>query len=163
MSSIYLEEQLVDLLLEKGFHITCAESLTGGEIAAAIVNVPGASGILEESYITYSNAAKIKLAGVREETLSKYTEISAETAAEMAEGIRKRAGTEIAISATGLAGPGGGTEEFPVGLVFIGCSLYGKAETRRLLLRGDRAEVRKQSVQAALKLAISCLIKYKGE
>jgi nicotinamide-nucleotide amidase len=157
VQSGYLEEQLVSMLAERNYFITTAESLTGGAIAASLVNVAGASGVLKEAYVTYCDEAKIKLANVPEEILKTDTAVSAECASAMAEGIRLRAGADVAISATGLAGPGGGSEKFPVGLVFIGCSVRGRVETRRLLLTGDRNEIRKNTVQKAIKLAISCL------
>ena len=115
------EEELVRLLAKKQMTITTAESCTGGLIAGTIVNVAGASDVLNEGYVTYSNEAKQRLVHVKAETLERFGAVSEETAREMAAGAAKAAGSDVAISATGIAGPGGGTKEKPVGLVYIGC------------------------------------------
>ena len=101
-----LEEEVVKLLLERGWSITTAESCTGGLISAKLVNVSGASGVLNMSVVTYSEEAKQRLLGVKAETLEKYTVVSAETAYEMAEGALKYASADVALSVTGIAGPG---------------------------------------------------------
>lgn len=129
-----LEERVVELLAEHKMTVTTAESCTGGLIAATLVNVPGASDVLNEGYITYSNEAKIRLVNVSPETLERYGAVSSQTAKGMANGAAKAAKAEAALSATGIAGPGGGTEEKPVGLVYIGCSVNGKTTAKRCVL-----------------------------
>ena len=150
-------ERLVQLLRKKNMTITTVESLTGGLIAATIVDVAGASDVLKEAYVTYCDEAKHKLAGVSEETLRRYTAVSEQTAREMAEGGAQAAQADAAISATGLAGPDGGTPECPVGTVFISCTAAGKTEVRELHLAGNRREIREASVQEALALACRML------
>jgi nicotinamide-nucleotide amidase len=114
-----LEMVIVRLLTERKQTLAVAESCTGGRIADRVTNVPGASAVFVSGYITYSNDAKKQLLGVREETLAAHGAVSEPVAREMAEGARKRSGADYALSVTGIAGPGGGTEEKPVGTVFI--------------------------------------------
>lgn len=145
-----LEETVVELLAKYGLTVTTAESCTGGLIAGTIVNVAGASDVLNEGYVTYSNEAKERLLGVRHETLERFGAVSRETAREMAEGAARRAGAEAALSATGIAGPGGGTEEKPVGLVYIGCFLKGDTRVKECRFAGNRKENRLDTVYTAL-------------
>lgn len=112
-----------NILMSKGLSIAAAESCTGGMFGAALTDVPGISSVFDRSLVTYSNQAKIDELGVKAETLEKHGAVSEETAREMAEGVRRKAGTDIGISVTGIAGPDGGTDEKPVGLVYIGLSL----------------------------------------
>ncbi len=154
------EERLVALLQEKGYTITTAESCTGGAVAATIVNVAGASEVFGEGYITYSNEAKHKNLGVQESTLNTYGAVSEETAREMCEGCCGVAKADVAISVTGIAGPGGGTPQKPVGLVYIGCCVREKTRVIKCLFSGTRSEVRSQSVEAALLLAERCIQEY---
>ena len=151
------EEQLVKQLFLKKWLITTVESCTGGLVASRIVNVPGASDVLREAYVTYCDEAKMKLAGVRKETLERYTAVSSQTAEEMALGGLSAAGADMALSVTGLAGPGGGTEEHPVGLVYVGCAVHGRAVVRELRLQGGRRSIREQAAEEALRLALECL------
>ena len=123
---VTLEEAVVDILKEKKLTVTTVESCTAGLLAGRLMNVPGASAVFNEGYITYSNAAKEKIVGVSHETLEKYTAVSKETAAEMAVGAARVSGADVAVSVTGIAGPDGGTKEQPVGLVYIGCCVKGK-------------------------------------
>lgn len=155
-----IEEEVVELLLENGYTITCAESCTGGLLCAALVNVSGASEVLNRSVVTYANEAKTELLGVKEETLCEYGAVSEQTAYEMAEGAAAFAGADVALSVTGIAGPSGGTPEKPVGLVYIGCFVKGKVTVRRCVFSGDRLQVRTSSVQNALELAKECILKY---
>lgn len=152
-----LEEQVVRLLQERCFTITTAESCTGGLIAGTLVNVAGASDVLCEAYVTYSNEVKQRLAGVRAETLEQFGAVSEQTAYEMAIGAAQAAGADVALSSTGIAGPGGGTPEKPVGLVYIGCCVQGKVQVRELRLHGDRMHNRMHTVEAALRLAVEML------
>ena len=151
------EMELVMKLTDKHYTISAAESCTGGLLAAAIVNVSGASGVFECSYVTYANKAKENLVSVSPETLSQYGAVSSQTAGEMALGCAKEAGADVGLSTTGIAGPDGGTPDKPVGLVYIGCAIHGKVVTERHIFSGDRLSVRKQAVEAALELAVHCL------
>ena len=152
-----LEETVVELLAEKGFHITTAESCTGGMIAGTLVNVAGASEVLNEGYVTYSNEAKERLVRVSHQTLEQFGAVSEQTAYEMAAGAAKNAGADAALVSTGIAGPSGGTKEKPVGLVYLGCCLRGRITVRREIFHGDRESIRRQAVTAALKLLIAIL------
>ena len=152
-----LEENVVELLAERHYTVTTAESCTGGLIAGTIVNAAGASEVLNEGYITYSNEAKERLVGVSHETLENYGAVSEQTAREMAEGAARAAGSDAALSATGIAGPGGGTEEKPVGLVYIGCTLNGKTEVKECRFDGNRMENRLCTVRTALEMLYDML------
>lgn len=151
------EEAVVRLLEEKKWMVTTVESCTAGLLSAAIVNVPGASRVFSKGFITYSDEAKHDLVGVSLETLKKHTAVSEETAGEMALGGAKTAGAQCALSVTGIAGPGGGSEAQPVGLVYIGCAVLEKVTVKRHVFAGDRMEVRMQAVTAALELLEKCL------
>lgn len=156
---VTLEEAVVELLKEKGLTLTTAESCTAGLLAGRIMNVSGASKVYNEGYITYSNAAKEKLVKVRRETLDKYGAVSKETAAEMAEGAAKAAEAGASVSVTGIAGPDGGTEEKPVGLVYIGCHVKGNTRTEEFIFTGNRAKNREYAVVRALTLLREELLK----
>lgn len=145
-----LEEAVVDLLKEKNMTLSLAESCTGGAVAACIVNVPGASEALMCGFVTYTNRAKRKCLGVKKSTLKNEGSVSAKCAKEMAKGGAKAAETDVCLSVTGLAGPGGGTEETPVGTVFMGCCCAGKTTTREFHFTGNRSRIRGQAVAQAL-------------
>ncbi len=147
---VTLEEAVTELLKQKKMTVTTAESCTGGLLAGRIINVAGASSVYNEGYITYSDDAKKKILGVSEETLKKYGAVSAETAAEMARGAAQAAGTEAALSVTGIAGPDGGSEEKPVGLVYVGCFVKGKVRTEEFRFNGNREKNRDYAVVRAL-------------
>ena len=153
-----LEEKVISKLKEKSFHVTCAESCTGGMIAATLVNVAGVSDVFMESYVTYANASKHKLIGVKEETLETFGAVSRQVAEQMAEGAAKAASAQTAVAVTGIAGPDGGTPDKPVGLVYIGCFVDGKTVVTENHFEGSRMEIRKQTTQAALTLLYNCLI-----
>ncbi len=153
-----LEEEVVKLLAERRFSITTAESCTGGLVSAKLVNVPGASEVLNMSVVTYSNEAKHRLLGVRKETLEQFGAVSPQTAYEMADGALKYASADVSLSVTGIAGPGGGTAKMPVGLVYIGCNVQGNIKVEKHLFSGDRLTVRESSAMAALALAKSCIL-----
>ncbi|WP_306479824.1 CinA family protein [Mediterraneibacter sp.] len=154
-----LEETVVELLSEKQLHVTTAESCTGGLIAGTLVNAAGASAVLNEGYVTYSNEAKERLLGVSHETLETYGAVSEQTAKEMAKGAAKAANAEAALSATGIAGPGGGTEDKPVGLVYIGCYLNGKITVKECRFHGNRMENRVHTVETALEMLKEALLR----
>ena len=147
-----MEHEIAGLLKERRLTIATAESCTGGWIAGRIVNVPGISGQFGEGYITYSNEAKERLLGVSHETLARYGAVSSQTAEEMARGAKRAAGADISIVSTGIAGPDGGTEEKPAGLVYLSCCYNNRIKTKRHLFAGDRQAVRQASVCAALTL-----------
>lgn len=147
-----------ELLLKKGLTIALAESCTGGLLTAALVETPGISAILKEGAVTYSNEAKMRRLGVSAETLERFGAVSRETAAEMAAGIAKTAGTDIGVSTTGVAGPGGGTPEKPVGLVYVGLSFRGEVTTKELRLMGDRSRIRNLAVYHALDMVRRALL-----
>ena len=157
MRTAGIEFEVAELLEQKKLHVTTAESCTGGLIAGSLVNVPGISKWFGEGYVTYSNEAKEKLLGVSRETLTTCGAVSAETAGEMARGSADAAGVNVAVAVTGIAGPDGGTAEKPVGLVYMGCFCKGELCVEKHIFAGDRAQVRAQSVQAALQLLKSML------
>ena len=143
-------EKLIKKLIDNKITVSTCESCTGGLLAAEFVNVPGASEVFTEGIVTYSNEAKMRL-GVKAETLKEHGAVSEETALEMANAIRKRAGTTLGISTTGVAGPGGGTPEKPVGLVYTAIVSDKEQNVYKLLLRGDRTAVRRQTVEFIIK------------
>ena len=153
-----LEEEVVELLARKHLTVTTAESCTGGLIAGTLINAAGASDVLNEGYVTYSNEAKERLVHVSHETLERYGAVSVQTAQEMAEGAARAAGADAAVSATGIAGPGGGSVEKPVGLVYIGCCLNGRTVVKECRFNGSRMENRLRTVETALTMLREQLI-----
>lgn len=153
-----LEEAVIDLLKEKDLKLSLAESLTGGMIAQRIVNVSGASEVFGYGFVTYSNKAKHKCLGVKKRTLKEQGAVSAKCAREMAKGACKASGADISISVTGLAGPGGGTKETPVGTVFMGCCYKGKTIAKEFHFTGNRMRVREQTTAHALAMLRDCII-----
>ncbi len=145
-----LEQHVVGLLKRKKMTVATAESCTGGLVASTLINVPGASEVFNEGYITYSNESKQKILGVKKKTLKKDGAVSAACAEEMAKGAAKAADAQAAISVTGIAGPDGGTEEKPVGLVYIGCYIDGEVWVESYHMNGNRQKVREISVKKAL-------------
>ncbi len=137
-----ISKKLVDKLIENKLTISTAESCTGGMISSSIVNVPGASAVLNEAIVTYSNEAKIKYLGVKEDTLDEYGAVSEEVAWQMVDGIAKTAKADCAIAVTGIAGPDGGTKEKPVGTVYAGLYYKGDVKVIRYNIKGDRYRVR---------------------
>lgn len=153
-----LEEAVIDLLKEKDLKLSLAESLTGGMIAQRIVNVSGASEVFGYGFVTYSNKAKHKCLGVKKRTLKEQGAVSAKCAREMAKGACKASGADISISVTGLAGPGGGTKETPVGTAFMGCCYKGKAIAKEFHFTGNRMRIREQTTAHALAMLRDCII-----
>ena len=147
-----LSEEIVRSATLKGIHIGFAESLTGGLISAEIVNVPGASAVLEGSVVSYSNEVKINVLGVDPEVIKSVGAVSEECAKQMAEGARKVLGADRTISVTGIAGPGGGSPEKPVGTVYIGVSTPESNYARKFLFEGNREEIRDLTAAEALKM-----------
>src|SRR5215831_8611511 len=138
-------------LKRRGLKLATAESCTGGWIAQAVTSVAGSSEWFERGFVTYSNAAKKELLGVRSRTLSRYGAVSEEAAREMASGALKRSRAQVSVAVTGVAGPGGGTRAKPVGMVcFAWATKRGGARSATRRFRGGRESVRRQSVVAAL-------------
>ena len=143
-------ELVLSFLSEHGWQITFAESCTGGLLCASLVDLPSASSVLSESYVTYANEAKMRLVGVSEETLRRYGAVSEQTAGEMAKGASERANAQVAISVSGIAGPTGGTEEKPIGTVCFGFFVNGELLTSKEQFGNiGRSEVRNASVSFA--------------
>lgn len=143
---------VLDLLRGRGMKIAVAESCTGGMLGARITAIAGSSDTMLGGVIAYANAVKQAQLGVRAETLAAHGAVSEETAREMAAGVRERLGAEVGVSITGIAGPGGGTPEKPVGTVCIAVSAGASARAVRVQMLGDRDEIRRRSAQAALNL-----------
>ena len=153
-----LEEAVVDMLRDQQLTLALAESCTGGEISARIVNVPGASQVFTHGFVTYSNRAKRKCLGVKKATLKLEGAVSAKCAKEMAKGGCNAAEADICLSITGLAGPDGGTKETPVGTVFMGCCYNGKVVTREFHFTGNRTKIRQQATAHALAFLRECMM-----
>ncbi|MEI0485275.1 CinA family protein [Brachyspira intermedia] len=145
-------KEVVELLIQRGLKVTSAESCTGGLFAAHITSVSGSSECFEGSFVTYSNEIKHRMINVREETLGKYGAVSEECVLEMAENSRKIMKSDIAIAISGIAGPSGGTDDKPVGLVWICLAAEGYIKAYKNIFSGDRQEVREQSVMFSLNL-----------
>ena len=160
---VQLEDHLVALLKAHHLSITTAESCTGGLVAGRIVNVPGASEVLNQAIVTYANKAKMKMLGVSKKTLKKHGAVSKKTAKDMAKGAAKFAKADVAIAITGSAGPDGGTKEKPVGLVYIGCYVDGDVTVKECHFTGNREKVRDYAVVTSLDLARRCIMERFGE
>ncbi|MCL1974946.1 MAG: CinA family protein [Firmicutes bacterium] len=153
MDDLYKQaEHIIGLLKEKNLQLATAESCTGGMLSAALTSVPGCSQCFGYGLITYSNEAKEHLLKVTQSTLNSYGAVSSKTAAAMAHGVAELAQAQIGLSITGVAGPGGATAEKPLGLVYVGLVVQGREITAKYSFKGNRDEVRTQSVKAALKL-----------
>lgn len=149
---VTLEMAVYDLLKANHLTVTTAESCTGGLLAGRLINVPGISEYLKEGYVTYSNEAKEKLLSVPAETLRRYGAVSSQTAEAMAQGGAKAADADLCVAVTGIAGPDGGSEEKPVGLVYMSCYCRGKCYTEKNQYTGNRSKIREYSVASALTL-----------
>lgn len=153
-----LEASVVTLLADMQYMIATAESCTGGKLASRIVDVPGASVVFKQGYITYSNKSKHKLLGVSKSLMRKYGAVSESVAAEMAKGAAEVADAAVGVGITGIAGPDGGTEEKPVGTVFIGCCVNGDVTVKEYHFEGDRDKVRESSTVYALVQLRECIL-----
>ncbi len=154
-----LEAAVVALLAEKKRTVATAESCTGGLLAGRITNVPGSSAVFHTGVVTYANESKVHLLKVPQALIGSVGAVSPEVARAMAERVRDLAGTDFGISITGIAGPGGGTEEKPVGLVYIGFADGGKVTAEKHLFSGLRADIRLRTTQAALNTLRRTLLK----
>lgn len=145
-----LEDAVSKVLVEKNLTIAVAESCTGGLVSSSLINYPGISSVFLEGCVTYSNESKMKRLGVKKETLEDFGAVSEQIAIEMAEGIAKGFGANIGISTTGVAGPGGGTEEKPVGLVYTAIYINGKTIVKKNIFNGDRRKIRLRATRDLL-------------
>jgi nicotinamide-nucleotide amidase len=136
----------------RGWHVATAESCTGGLVAAALTAIAGSSDVVDGGFVTYSNEAKMELLGVPEATLAAHGAVSAETTLAMANGAVARAGVDLAVSITGVAGPGGGSAEKPAGLVYLGIATKRGGHTERRIFPGNRTEIRRAAMILALEL-----------
>ncbi len=152
-------KKLVKICTEKGLKLATAESCTGGMISELITAISGSSAVFECGVCSYSNRIKHEVLGVSEETLEKFTEYSKECAEEMAKGALKLSGADIAVSTTGVAGPSGGTEENPVGTVYICVCTRQFEVTKKLLFTGSRQKIRCKASQEALKMLFAAIDK----
>ncbi len=158
-----LEKAVVDLLVANDLTVSTVESCTGGLISARLINIPGVSDVFKMGHVTYSNKAKKKILGVKKKTLEKYTAVSAEVAKEMVKGGELVSKADVCVSVTGLAGPDGGTEETPVGTVFIGCGVKGNITVQEYHFNGNREKIRDNATVAALVLMRKCILEYVTE
>lgn len=148
-----LAQEVLQTCRDHNLTISTAESCTGGMIGAALTSVPGSSDVVDRGFITYSNQAKHDLLGVRKDSLDQFGAVSEEVATQMAEGGLKHAKTSLCVAVTGIAGPDGGTDEKPVGLVYLACAKKNSATiVERQVFSGNRDHVRKQTTQRALEL-----------
>jgi PncC family amidohydrolase len=146
-----LEEEVGKLLRQKGLTLGVVESASGGLVSHLITNVPGSSDYYKGSVTAYSNEVKIKVAGVREDTINRYGAVSPKVAEEMAQGGRKVLAVDICLADTGIAGPAGATPEKPVGLFYIGLSHKGGTFSRKHNFRGDREQNKQSAAETALR------------
>jgi len=150
-------EKIAQFLLERKWWIATAESCTGGLLAHTLTNIPGSSAYFKGGVVSYSNEVKMKVLGVKRETLEQYGAVSEQTAREMAEGVKNLMEVDVAVATTGIAGPGGGTPEKPVGLVYIGLATPEGVEVKRFLFNGDRLYNKEQFCNAALNMVLEYL------
>ncbi|MCQ8184330.1 CinA family protein [Parvularcula maris] len=157
-TALRLAEELVRQCTEEVLMVSTAESCTGGLIAAAITSVSGSSSVFGEGFVTYANEAKTRALGVPEDILVKHGAVSGEVAALMAEGAKARSGADLAVSVTGIAGPGGGSADKPVGLVWFGLATpEGVRVERRVFPQGGRDFVRILTQRQALRMLLAAV------
>lgn len=148
-----LATHVLDRAKARGVMIATAESCTGGLIAGCLTEIAGSSAVVDRGFVTYSNEAKIEMLGVPAETIAAVGAVSEEVARAMAEGALTRSAADLTVAVTGVAGPGGGSAEKPVGLVHFGCAIRdGKTVHRKVIFDGDRSEVRRETVRTALEM-----------
>jgi nicotinamide-nucleotide amidase len=154
----YLEKTIGDLLREKGWTLSIAESCTGGLICDRITNVPGSSDYFEGGMVTYSNESKTKHLGIPSDYIKKYGAVSPQVARRMAQGVRKAFGTTFGLSTTGVAGPTGGTKRAPIGRVFIGFADGRKTRVKKFDLKGNRIQIKRKATEKSLQLFYETLV-----
>lgn len=157
-----LEDAVIALCREHGYHISTAESCTGGMISARLVNVAGSSACLDRSFVTYANEAKIQELGVSGQTLARFGAVSEETALEMVRGAQTHGKAEVAVAVTGIAGPAGGTPEKPVGLVYVACAVKERVWVNKYIFGGNRMKNRENATTVALAMVRNCILEYDG-
>lgn len=145
-----LEKEIAELLWKMKLTVSCAESCTGGLISHRLTNIAGASYYFDAGIVSYSNESKIKILGVKLSSLLNYGAVSEEVAKEMAKGVKDITGADIGIAVSGIAGPGGGSEEKPVGLVYIAVDFHGNTQCEKHLLSGEREEIKQKASDMAL-------------
>lgn len=152
--------QLISELMRRDIKIATAESCTGGLLAKCITDVPGASSVFFGGVVSYDNSVKENVLGVKSSTLAEHGAVSYDTACQMAEGVKRLLKTDIGISTTGIAGPGGGTKEKPVGTVYVGISYQGKTEAHLLSLDSSlsREEIRNATATILFKLTLEKIL-----
>jgi nicotinamide-nucleotide amidase len=151
--TLALAQAVLDACRARNWKLATAESCTGGLVVGAMTAIGGSSDVVERGFVTYSNGAKSELLGVLPEIIAEYGAVSAETAAAMARGALARAPVDVAVSVTGIAGPGGATPTKPVGLVLFGLARRdGECRTERRVFPGDRSQVRQAALEMALRL-----------
>ena len=152
-----MTEDLFEACEEAGLKLALAESCTGGLIAGCITSVAGSSAVFERGFVTYTNEAKSEMLGVPTELFDQVGAVSEEVARAMAEGALEHSNANLSLAVTGVAGPGGGTDEKPVGLVHIACARKSfETQHQRHEFKGDRERVRIQTVESSLKLLLNC-------
>ena len=152
-------EQISNLMTKNKLTIAVAESCTGGLICHMLTNIPGSSNFFKAGIISYSNSAKMQFLNVEKITLEKYGAVSSQTAEEMAQGIRIKANVDVGLSTTGIAGPGGGTQKKPIGLVYIALSTKEGMAVHKQNFTGTRLENKKSTCKKAFKMLLQYLIK----
>ena len=153
-----LNVKIIDLLKQRGLKLATAESLTGGMIASELCAVSGASDVFLDGVVSYSNLSKIRRLGLAQETLDKYTAVSAETASAMAKGVRQCLGTDVGLSSTGVAGPDAyDADGNPKGLYYIGISCDQETYVREFRVSGGRNEIRQKAMESALSFLLEVL------
>jgi nicotinamide-nucleotide amidase len=151
--TLTLAESVLAACRSRGWHLATAESYTGGLVAAALTAIAGSSDVVERGFVTYSNEAKIEMLAVPSETIAAHGAVSAQTTAAMARGAVRRAPADVAVSVTGIAGPGGGSPQKPVGLVYLGVARRdGACRVERRVFRGDRTKIREAALVEALQM-----------
>jgi nicotinamide-nucleotide amidase len=157
-----LEKLIGDLLRERGWTLSIAESCTGGLICDRITNVPGSSDYFEGGMVNYSNESKAKLLGIPLDYIRKYGAVSPQVARRMAQGVRKSFNTTFGLSTTGVAGPTGGTKRSPVGRVFIGIASGKRTWVKKLDLKGNRRQIKRKATERSLELFYEILVEKAG-
>lgn len=160
---VTLEKAVVDLLTANNLTVSTVESCTGGMLAARLINVPGVSDAYKSGFITYSNKAKRKMVGVKKTSLDRYGAVSRKVAEEMVKGAYLVNKADVIVAITGIAGPDGGTEEKPVGLVYVACFVCGTVTVKEFHFSGNRDKIRETTVAHALGLMRQCILEYYSE
>jgi nicotinamide-nucleotide amidase len=154
-----LAEKILQKLRDKKYTIATAESCTGGGIAYTLTDIAGCSDVVDRGFVTYSNQAKMDMLGVSSISLKQYGAVSQEVAIEMAEGAKKNGKVDIAVSVTGIAGPGGASDKKPVGLVHLAVATAKNTLHEKHIFAGNRTEIRNQTIETALNMVMQAISK----